>query len=372
VKERINTLTSGKLSYKYLLMMVLSTCILACSNDNEQNVKEAIHFEVTEKITSSEILKDEIKIKDIHCAGEFVLGTLVNDDFQFKIFDRKSLIPLGYIVEKGRGPREIPTIGMFDHFEIEEDQTFIWIHDLNIGDLYEIHLEKSVEKNETIYTDTISLPDDLDVYRAFVMDHKKIVGHSHNSTINMKRLFVFDLEKNSLDREVKLFPPIEKRSNTADYIINLHNQLYVSSLSIDPQKTMIASAMAAFDRIDVWNNKGDLLYTINNFNEKVEDGIDHFLSTGNFQKDHLFRFYNDVVVSDQYIITLYHGKSIHAYLNEHYPTEIRIFDHTGDPIFKIQVVEKLASIDFDYKNRCLYGVDVQNEKILKYDLNDIL
>ena len=84
--------------------------------------------------------------------------------------------------------------------------------------------------------------------------------------------------------------------------------------------------------------------------------------------------YNDVVVTDDYVLALYSGKPEIEGQDAPYTTSaIRIFDWNGNPLALIHVDKELGHIAYDQRTKRLYTLDFDyDENIMYYELDDVI
>ena len=332
----------------------------------------------TYNITGSEIFADNIEISHLYSLDDFLLAKINNKEYYYALYDPKSLKLITRIARKGEGPNEVPNgLSYSCQFFKKDNQLKIWTYGVNTHKLYLINLTQSIKEQKTIIEKKIKISPDINFSNLFYLDSNKIIGNNGMISPNMNRLQIFDPVKKTISKTVPLFPPfkIKENINNMDYIFYRYNVLYISSFKMKPDKTLFSSAMNFFNRIDIFDNLGNLKYSFidkenNNSNRKINDYLE--TSEGNIEKIEIKNFYGYSVTTNSFIYTLYRNQLKSEYGKISKPISIRIFNWKAEPVCEINIPDYLTTFTIDEKNGIMYGVAYFDEKILKYDIKDIL
>jgi hypothetical protein len=142
-----------------------------------------------------------------------------------------------------------------------------------------------------------------------------------------------------------------------------------------PDKTKFVSTMNMFNRIDIFDNDGNLINSIiDNENNISKRQINEYLSAKEekLKKVDVKNYYRCVYPSNSFIYALYYNQLDSEYGIKSIPTEIRIFNWQAEPVCEINVPDYLTTFTIDEKRGIMYGVAYFDEKILKYDISSIL
>jgi hypothetical protein len=207
---------------------------------------------------------------------------------------------------------------------------------------------------------------------AFFIDSNKIIGRSTNSIPHMYRLQMYNPQQDVITKTVPLFPVVKKMSDDLDFVYRKYNYLYTSHIGLKNDKTKIASAMSAFNRIDIFDTDGILEKSVLEGAEIPKDDIQSYLAAEIGDNRALMIHYNAIYTTDNYIYALYYGQAKSDYAMKLIETEIRIFDWAGKPLSKIKVPDYLLNFSIDEERGLMYGVDYSNGKSLQYDIKKII
>lgn len=302
-------------------------------------------------------------------ANNYLIASQFSGNHFLRVYDASNCKLLGQLARKGSGVNEFPTSLMVDQYERCGDNDCLWVHDLNKGELIKINITKSLKEKITVVDQKIPTPAESRFHTAFFLDSQKVIGRSTNSTPQMNRLQIYDPLDDEILKTISLFPEIKRSRTGLDFVLNKYNMLYVSHIGLKSDKTKIASAMASFDRIDIFNSDGDLEKSVFNGKEIPDTNLEYLEETGSKK---LQIYYSGIFTSDNYIYALYYGQPFSEYINIPVPTEVRIFDWSGNPLCKIELDDYLFNFTIDEKNSFMYGVDYVNKRILKYNIKNVL
>jgi hypothetical protein len=334
--------------------------------------KKTVQFTSQYIVSGEEILEDAIGILDVFCIDNYLIARMMNQDYFFNIYSLDSLKNLGKIVKRGNGPNEFPSNARFDHPIHENNKFYFWAHDLNYPLFSKINIEHSLVLGKTVIEDTVMLPFEDSFVTAFQVSTNKIIGRSGNTVPSMGRLKIYDPELKKVTKRVEFFPELETSRADMNFIINKLNFLYVSSLTMKPDGTRIASAMECFNQVDIFNNEAELIVSVKDDFSLGESKVHEYLNNEALNYTHLRNYYGDLCSNNDFIFALFRDQPYEKYGQEMIAISVRIFDWDGNPLAEVKIPEYLTSIALDEKNGHLIGFSHFEEKLLRYDIKDIL
>jgi hypothetical protein len=304
--------------------------------------------------------------------NNFLITKNDGKDYLFTVYSLDSLKKLGDLVAKGGGPNEFPTSARFDYVSKMGDTSYFWAHDLNKPILSKININKSIEKGETVVEDTTALPIDESFVTAFKFSDEKIVGRSGNTVPDMGRLKIYNPKEKAISKLVPFFPKVEYSRTDDEFMVTKLNSIYVGSLTVKPDGTKIASAMNSFNQIDIFDTNAELLVSIKDDFSEGEKRIEQYLKDGNLDWNHLMGYYADICSTEDFVFALFRNQLWEDYGEKMIPVTIRVFDWEGEPIAELKVPDYLYSIAIDEQNGYLIGFSYHQEKVMRYDIQDLL
>ncbi len=368
-KHKTNFIMKNSVKIFYFLLFVTFSC-----NIKQVNSADFKKFNVK----GTQIFSDNVEITKLYFLDELLFAKIDNKNFYYALFDSKSLKFITRIARKGEGPNEIPYgLSYSGQYIKENDQVKIWTYGVNTHILYLINVTKSISEKKTVIEKQVKSLSELNFSNLFYLDSTRIIANNGMITPNMNRLQIYNPVTNNITKIVPLFPAIEIRKNiiNMDYIFYRYNVLYISSFRMKPDKTKFASAMNFFNRVDIFDDWGNLKYSyIDKDNNNTKGIINDYLdaSEENVKNIDIKEFYGNSVATDSFIYTLYRHQVNSEYGKVFKPITIRVFNWQAEPICEINVPDYLTSFTIDEKNGIMYGIAYFDEKILKYDISSIL
>ncbi|MBX2964563.1 MAG: hypothetical protein KF845_00355 [Cyclobacteriaceae bacterium] len=351
---------------------VLYICMLTgalCDSCSKPEKMQQVHFNNSYSLGGDPLGIEMAETSGLFAIDNYLIASQFSGDHFLKVYDAATYHELGSLAKKGSGVNEFPSIAIIDQYERCGDDHCMWVHDLNKGELIKINLTKSLRSQTTIVDQKVMTRSESRFHTAFYIDSLRVVGRSTNSTPQMNRLQVYNPHSDLILKTVPLFPEIERARTELDFVVNKYNTLYVSNIGIKPDKTRIASAMCSFDRIDIFKTDGELERSIFDGKEIPDNNIEYL---DEIDSHKLQMYYGGIFTSDDYIYTLYYGQPFSEYGRSPIPTQIRIFNWSGNALCKIDVKDYLYNFTIDEMNGVMYGVDIVNKRILKYNIKKIL
>ena len=353
----------------HLLLLIVLAFVSCISVDKDE---DRLNFKYSFDLVGEEILKDAIGISSIHAIDKYLVASTMNQDYFFTIYSLDSLNALGNLVEKGSGPNQFPTIALYDYATSFNKSNYFWTHDLNYPIFSKVNIEKSLKDGKTIIEDTIKLPFEDSFVTAFHISEDKVIGRSGNTVPSMGRLKLYNPKLKEVTKSVPLFPEVETSRKDLDFVTSKLNFIYVSALTLKPDGTKLASAMTCFNQIDIFNTDAELILSIKDDFSSGEERIKAYLKDDNLNFKHLNNYYGGICATDKFIFALFKNQLYEDYGEKMIPVSIRVFDWEGNPIAELNIPDYLYSITIDERNGYLIGFSYFEEKILRYDINDLL
>jgi len=349
-----------KLKISFIL---LSLTLINCSfEENKQlNFPKVISLD-------GNIFFDSVNLYDLELVENNLVATSLDYGSLFTVFDIKDQKYIGKIknqkyFDSFTGP---PIINQIDR---EADKYWMWIHDLNKDSLFKIDFKESLGQGNLIIDDKLPLLLESRFHTVFYIDSTLLIGRSTNTTPQMNRLQLYNPSIKEVIVSVDLIPTIKRKSNDINFILNKYNNLYTSALAINRDKTVVVSAMCAFDRIDYFDTSGKIYKSIYN-GKQVPDSIKYYLNSDS--NDFLKMYYTDICSTEKFLFALYYGQTFQEYTFKRKNPEIRIFTWDGAPVARVLINYPISILTVDENSWILYGYDDLNKLIITFQLNEII
>jgi len=354
---------------KFYIFLAISIFLFSCQSNNKNTEKKIFLKNYT--INGKTIFNNDVNIIYLFSVDSILIAKLNDDNYHYAVYNPKTLKLLGKFARKGNGPNEFPDVLRYEQNIIENNQIKIWVYGYNTNKIYLINVSNSIKNQATTIDTILNVEPQIKFSNLFVTNDYKVIGNIRNTTTDMKRLLIYDIEKNKIVKEVDLFPKIENNNEDITFIFYKYNWLFLSSLASNPNFTKFASAMLYFNRIDIFDKNGNIINSYEGKNNITKTEIDGFFSTeiGNYAN--IKEYYSGTTSSGNFIYTIYYNKKA-SKSAESLPVKIRIFNWNAELVCELNIPNHLTSIAIDEKNGIMYGVAFFDEKILKYDISSIL
>lgn len=360
------------INYKFRLTFVLCILLMYSCSDQVGNVSSELIFEKSLDIKGDIVLRDFAEVNRLHAMDTILLAELRGDDYYFQLFNSNTLEPIGKIGKKGRGPKELMGPVRYCNYAYEQGEYKFWFYDINTLDLYKVNATASLRQNDFIIESKIYLGGKVNFEKIFELSSDKLIGSMSNMDAHMGRLRIYNPESESIIKTVEAFPEIEPVSQNLSHVFNRHNYLYVGNMAIRPDKKRIVSALNKLNRLDIFDDNGNVVHSIVDGVEVPKKTIRGYLNVESVNSSDIRTYYADVHASENYIFALYFDNLVREYSIEK-PITIRVFDWDGNPLAEIKVPDYLETFTIDKVNWFLYGVKSSTDgSIFKYDLKEVI
>ncbi|MFZ6665580.1 hypothetical protein [Peijinzhouia sedimentorum] len=345
------------------LVLIISFLFLLISCSKEE--KEVINIELEGK----EILKDEVKINKIISVDSILLGFRMDDDYYFSLYHNETYEKYGDILKRGNGPNEFNSPIRVHGFEYENRDLFLWFHDINEVKLHRLNITKSLILDETIIDKTLKIPLNPDPLSIRFINDSIIVFNNSNLSLRINQLNYYNLNSDSLFKEIQFDLEYEKQSQEVEYIQYIYNIIYVNVFDIKPSKDKIVTVYQYQDQVDLLSSEGIRLNRYQNSTDYMNKSTD-FLSSR--KRSALNIYYKAVEADDNFIYALYYNQPSELYLNQHHNSSIHVFDWDLNLIAEIKLKDYLLNFSLNKEQGTIVGYDYFNEKLLEYEIKKII
>ena len=352
---------------RYYVLSVLFICVFL--------------FSCKKKIYNNEA-RETVVVSPIGLIGEQILKSdtagIAITNYDSLILLRETKIPnvvhvyhnetfefLGSIGTRGNGPNEWLAPRIMDQFFKKDSSIMLWMYEARRSQLRLINISQSLVTDNIVVEESHSIHPShgLTQYVLYVSDNK-IIGDMGFETYERNRLKLYDINSKEVVNKVDLFPFVKnlRRLNSSQSY-----QLYFDYIRKQPNGDRVVSAMAKFDRIDIFDENLELLKSITPLEQRDEE-----LDVNKFDEEGMPNyFYNDLYVTNKYIFALWYNQPHQEFGQISIKPQIRVFDWDGNSIVSFLVPDYLASFSVDIERGWFYGLDVENEKILRYKFNPL-
>jgi len=370
------------------LMLVSMVFVLSCNNRKKSSPQSASgysgSFDSAYSVTGREILKEEYNALMLNAVDTFLLASHRNTDkYFFTLYGSKSQQKIMQLMPYGKGPGEFSSGYAYQYAQNEDGIWYVWILDYRRSLLYKVNISKSVEEGKTVVEKIIktgsrdSFFADIDFNMVFFVDSNKLVGTTSNLSKKMKRFVVYNPIEDTVVKAVDPFPKVNydftKKDEGYGRLMYIYNPLFLADFDMKPDKSLFASAMDKFNRLDIFDINGNVVNSYVDDDNITENLINEYLASNldNFRNVPIKYYYANMDVTDRFIFALYQNRLDSAYKTS-IPVKVRVFNWKAEPVCTIDIPDYLQYISIDEDNGILYGTSYYDEKFLKYDIKNIM
>ena len=280
----------------------------------------------------------------------------------YKAYSLEDYSFLGEYVSYGRGPGEFLSPDMSGEYRSEEEnRVFAYIFDIMLCQSYGFDLYESIAERQIIVKKISDWPSNI-LYAAPYRDSLH---------------FIMDIEKDRLlchlanSRSVKL-----QSYNLYNEDVSAERSLSQLSncVNINHEKGIVALAMIGIPQINFLNLRDGRIHSVavdrqyRNWRKLISAAYNMKLLLDSKE------YYTNTVSTSEYVIALYTDMTIGDIINRtgwHSP-HIHIFNWDGKLMYDFAISENITKLAYDKSRKMLYGLDVNESRIYRYDLADIL
>jgi hypothetical protein len=345
-----------------LILLLVSVFLLQCNSKEADKVRYSRSFQKQVTLKGQAILPEVFAPTKIIPVGELLLVALRRQDYLYRIFDKKTLSPLGVFARRGDGKDEWKATYLSTQVTNQANGTIIWLNEIDRMKVYKINLTESLQRDTTVILSTFSYSSEIDLTQEICVandtlwfspialsDTKPLLFRSYNPIKKSQREILPNV---NYEAKQKLLPEI-------------HYPLFFNNLAISRKHNRLVSVMNCFDRLDIYNWEGTLLKSV-----VGSEDADH-LQLLQLEEQYFTMYYTNVYATDNKIYAIYYDQPNKEYGKKMIKTHIHIFDWEGNGLYDITVDEYLFTISVDEEDGWIYGVDFYNEKNMRYPLGEL-
>ena len=344
------------MKYRNTLYLLLSTALISCSEAAVNNPIEHFSESKTEKISVSK----QISLEEFDILKPTRALRMDNSSYMIQDGQQKNIFSLVNLQSKqvakggrmGNGPQEFTSIGSFQ--QVGDD---VVVYDIS---------HKRFSKIKVLSDTTLALQE----IRRVDTEKRMFITHCIGSDIIASGMFK-DYWLMHLGKENEIcstidFPYFDEFKDISPI---LKSVLHCSTLIANApnQKKVVAATMqhgviTFFDYTENQPLKAykQLKYYAPNFKKYQIQGQDNIA----FSKDNKIGFCS-VACDNTYVYALYSGRTFNEYgMLSHHCENLLVYDWEGNPIKRYLLDIPLYSMQYDEKNRVIYGIAYNPEGVL--------
>ncbi len=352
--------------------MIFTTFLLSGCN-NKHNIFDGdfryVKFKGEPMVLNGEKVNLEIPgVMEMEIVDSFLVAfTPMNNDGFLSVYSVNSYRLLYKdIIKKGRGPNEFTNLlNLCNKNYVDTSGAIIWLQDNNKQFLLAVNLTKSVRRQELIIEKSvdISVIPTKDTWTIKQLTENTYLKLDSDQLAIVQGKFIWSVDNFILS----IYNTISKKNifSSKLYTQKAPNiNFFAGSLNVKPDNSRLAITMLSFDQINFMSMDGKERFSVSTSKEpmKIES-----LTENDFER---VEYYTSVYFDDNMLIAVYAKESrINA---GKAGTVIHVFNWQGDIINIINTVQYISTMAVDKSKGYLYGLNLTNEEIYRYDIRHIL
>lgn len=315
----------------------LETESLNCDSDFPCSFSEALHFQ------GLDVVRDSILVCCVQPHSD--------DPYYFKAYSTNDFNFWGSFMMEGKGPGEILSPIVFKYPSYE---TCLHVLENGTGRMYSVDVLAALEKKQSGIVRENCLSTN-EFCRMPLSDSTRFVSQLD------KDQYVFKIV--DVDGRVKrIFQPYKSVSCREKIT-------WLSDIAASGGNNgKVAVAMLQFPQIMIMDAADDdlMVVAVDKKYKNWKSILASPLNLGSIQ------YCDGIATSPEYIFAIYRGLPIGDLSKGGLGSAVHIFDWTGKFIYDLRVKESLGDITFDDRANMLYGIDRSEDKIVRYNLSEML
>lgn len=310
---------------------------------------------------------DIIGVREIGIIDDYFVAATTNPAGQIRIFNKNTFQELAILCPEGRARADLiyPFHTPLQLVTKNGIPTLLIVDNNSV--IKSINLRESVTAEYAV-VDTIikAICEPVDGYSLYVgnnrwLDYHGIYFDDPRDNICTAPTFIVKYKNGKI--EIPLFGDIKKMESTP-----WTYAYYVGKAVPRPSGGKAVFAMYVLDYINIFDIDSLSVKTIHNCNRVTIDeptGINYIRN--------IPLNCTSLATTDDLIITATWECSYYEYMeNPNIPVHIRIWNWTGELLYRFSMDHCLTGVAYDKENMILYGLDSGDEKIYSYDISPYL
>lgn len=359
----------NKVSLTFVVIFLL--LFFSCKNKSSDAVIVFSNndFKIKAEIFGEQIIEEDYNInREIFAIDTLLILKTGSGKEYFNVYNKNSFEFLGSIGVRGEGPEEWQVISFNGQFDFTNKNSIgMWVSNFRKGFISKVNIHKTLKSENSlpVIDKTFRIDGKLfPFFNPFHLEEGSFISKSWITEDEFVRIKYFDLSKKET-KNTGLFPKIKN----IDYLpAEVINTLYTSSFKKHPEKNIYGQALYYFNRIDIFDHELNNLISI----VEGETWKDFYFDAANVNIESDFlkefkQFYSGLFLSNSYIYALSLSEQV-ANTKKY----LRVFNYNGSPVAILEFDDEIYSFSVDENDEYLYAIDRENEKILKYNLKNII
>ncbi len=353
---------------KIKLLFFIVLCVISLTSCDErkyfafENVVYVNAFPAEYMLSEPTILDfGVIGIQGMEVLDDYIVLSCYDERGCLSVFNKNGTLVSKPFLNIGRGLGEIlyqPFISWFDFHCNEDGQIIAGIFDFK-GNYLEYDVNESIRIG---YASWRCVADSL----SLLSGSRYLTTSDDTFLCRRKNKEDTGYERSEMDRSGRQY------SNGAmDYLNSItssESNLLSTLFLVNEDRKIIAELASRLSVVHLYSLENDFQRTVS-YGNKLEE-IKEIESR---QPDEMPKAYYDGKAFDDFFVGLYLGVTMGEFDEERFQqSQLHFFRWNGEPLLKISVPVRTLYFDVDVNEKQLYIVENDTEKILRYDISDVI
>lgn len=348
-----------------ILGVIIAFTLSSCSRNDYfafDNVIYADRFQQEYSVSNAEVLEiDAIGINGIKVFDDFLLVSSSDSSGCMSAFGADGQrISLPFL-KTGRGPGEVlyrPFISWMDFNSNSDDRIVAGLFDFK-GNYIEYDVTRTLETAKPVWrcvVDSLSLSSGA---RYFRIDDEHLLCRRRNEYDSGYERYIESKSEGCYSN-----PAMEHLNSVTSSEINLLSTHFL----VNHEKSMVAELGSRLNSVNLYSLESDFKTTIALGRSLVNIRDEEMKS-----QEEMSKVYYDAKAYKDFFVGLYLGTPLRELDEGSFPApKLHFFGWDGSPMADISLPVRALFFDIDIIDNELYIVEYETERILKYDISDIL
>lgn len=366
------------MKFKQILFLVVILVYFSCEKETRKNIISISddQFAMTHKIVGTPILTDNYdKNNDIKIIDSLLIlkASFNYGKYFYTVYNKRDLTKIGHFAHRGEGPEEWQYLNDSNQFEKTDSALYIWAHSYRRGELLKININKSLKDSlkypvveEKIVINSKVFP----FMHLFYVNDSTTIASPRWDDLEQVRIESYDPRTEAIIKS-DLFPTMKNSGKLPSAVLN---SIYSVRFAKRPNHNDFVQAMYLFNRIDFFDEDLTVQFSLvdgDNWKDNYYDERE-FNPDSNYFEGRV-KGYEGVTTTENYVVTVdFERKRNQLDDSKIEELHIKIFSWEGKPICLFKIKDDIYSATLDEEEGMLYGIDNNNEKILRYDIKEIM
>lgn len=294
---------------------------------------------------------------DLIHADSLLICKMDNDDYFWKIISLNTLQSLGSYVRKGHGHEEFARLPSSEFVHRGSDFILCNIFDSNTQTLYSCNLTESINRKKLIVHNKQEFGDMNSIcYITLLPDSSYYIVKYHNNCGFIRSI----VTSNGMEKTIEC--------GNLNKLMSEEINVLSASRAVNIERKKVAEAMLRFNQINLYSLDEDkgLTLSMGSKRNSLSSTISQF-------QQKRWKYFGGIYSTNKWFGALYYDMPLkYFFTDEGKKSCILFFDWDGNPLLKITIPYIATSFFIHNNDLYVFSNAMENEKIYKYSLAEMI